>query len=107
MFFSRYRWRLVAIVLVAVIAALAAFFWNEARNEVVYLCGNFTEGVSRHSVLTQLDTAELSEYRVMETADGTRIEFDSALNFRLYRCVIQLNSDDVVVAAGVEPENTR
>ncbi len=102
MFFTEYRWRLVAILLLAVIAALAAFLWNEARNEVVYLCGNFTEGVSKRSVLTQLDTAELSEYRVMETAGGTRIEFDSALNLRLHTCVIQLDPDGVVVVAGVE-----
>jgi hypothetical protein len=102
MFVSEYRWRVVGILLFTVVAALAALLWNEARNEVVYLCGNFTEGVSERSVLTQLDTAELSEYRVMKTADGTRIEFDSALNLRLYKCVIQLNSDGVVVVAGVE-----
>ena len=102
MFFTEYRWRVIAILLLAVVVAVAAFFWNEARKEVVYLCGNFTEGVSRSSVLTQLDTAELSEYRVSETAGGTRIEFDSALNLRLHTCVIQLDPDGVVVVAGVE-----
>ena len=71
---------------------MAAFFWNEARNEVVYLCGNFTEGVSGRSVLTQLDTAELSEYRVMETAGGTRIVSEANLTHR-WKPQVKISAD--------------
>ena len=35
------------LVLAALVAALV---WNEARKEVVFLCGNFTDGVTLDSV---------------------------------------------------------
>jgi hypothetical protein len=44
-----------------------AFFALSARNEIYYLCGNFKSGVSYSSVVRQLDTANLSDYKVEET----------------------------------------
>lgn len=68
-------------------------FFNEARKEVIFLCGNFTKGVSKTSVITQLNTAELSTYIIQETPSGERIVLDNMLTFGLYRCVIEI--DDV------------
>lgn len=96
------RRHLIVSIFLVLVVAIAAFFWNEARKEVVYLCGNFKEGVSQASVLNQLDTAILSKYAVLESASGRSIEFNSLLNFRLYKCLVRINSDGFVVSAGVE-----
>ncbi len=48
----------VAIAAIALLITIT-FYWIEARREVIYLCDNFTPGVSKKSVLRQLDTADL------------------------------------------------
>ncbi|MEE4659183.1 MAG: hypothetical protein V2J89_01865 [Halieaceae bacterium] len=79
--------------LVAVLAvAVLLFYWDLARKEVKFLCGNFAEGVSRGSVLRQLDTGNQLRYREQPDGPLTVITVDSAWNFGCYRCVIPINA---------------
>lgn len=78
------------------------FFWNEARKEVAYLCGNFSKGASQASVLKQLGTANFSKYKVVEMSAGRQIEFDSILNYGFYKCLIEPNADGKVEKAVIE-----
>lgn len=55
----------------------AGIYWNEARKEVTYLCGNFTKGTQLHDVQTQLNTANLSSYTQNQTQKGSTIVFSS------------------------------
>lgn len=88
------------IVIAAV--AVTAFYWNEAKKEVMYLCGNFIKGVAESSVRRQLDTGNLLRYRSENSASGSRIEVDSLYNFKMYKCIIELDVNGKVMSAGVE-----
>jgi len=81
---------------------VAAFAWNESRKEIVYLCGNFTGGVSEDSVRRQLDTGEFLTYQSTGTASGSRIEAHSKFNLSVYRCNIDFDADGKVIEARVE-----
>ena len=50
--------------LLLLLLGIYAFFALSARNEIYYLCGNFKSGVSYSSVVRQLDTANLSDYKI-------------------------------------------
>lgn len=90
--------------MLALLAVLfvAAFVWNESRKEIVYLCGNFTRGVSEESVRRQLDTGEFLTYQSSVTPSGSRIEAHSKYNLSLYRCNIDFDADGKVITANVE-----
>ena len=64
------------------------FFALSARNEIYYLCGNFKSGVSYSSVVRQLDTANLSDYKIEKSEQGKRVTHSSALHLNLVRCEI-------------------
>lgn len=96
-----------APVVVALLGALlvvltVVFTWNEARKEVVFLCGNFAPGVSEESVNRQLDTGHFLRQRKETGSGGALIIVDSAWNFGVYRCVIELAGDGFVERARVE-----
>lgn len=74
------------------------FYANEARKEVYYLCGNFSKGTVYSSVTRQLDTINLSQYKVENLQQGKRVIHSSALHFHLLSCDIEFNSQDKVVS---------
>ena len=97
------RIAVVSIAAFVLFVALAlAFAWNEARKEVVFLCGNFTPGVSEESVVRQLDTGHFLRQTREAGLKGSRITVDSTWNFGVYRCVIELGEDGLVEWARVE-----
>jgi hypothetical protein len=73
-----------------------AFFALSARNEIYYLCGNFKSGVFYSSVVRQLDTANLSDYKVEKSEQGKRVTHSSALHLNLVRCEITFAEDEKV-----------
>ena len=73
--------------------------WNIARDEIYYLCGNFSEGVELASVISQLETAELSSYVKTEDKFGLKISFSSKLNFSIYQCSIEIDKNGEVIEA--------
>lgn len=86
----------IAAGAVGVLALLAlAFVWNEARDEVFYLCGNFAPGVTEQSVMTQLDTANLLQVERSENV----ITVDSLFTLGLHTCVIEIDQTGVVTHA--------
>ncbi|MDF0533070.1 hypothetical protein PY479_02110 [Shewanella sp. A32] len=96
-----------AILIIAAMLACAwlltgLFVWREARNEVVFLCGNFTAGVSKTSVLQQLATGEFLRLSEPPTTDGHRIIVDSPYTLGYYRCVIEFDNDDKVRWASLQ-----
>lgn len=86
----------------ALVLAIFVMVWNEARKEVVFLCGNFQPGVTEASVLAQLDTGHFLRYRVEDLPGGHRIVADSLYNFSVYRCVVEIDGGGVVSAAEVQ-----
>ncbi|WP_133471220.1 hypothetical protein [Paraglaciecola marina] len=81
---------------------ILGFYSNEARKEVYFLCGNFTQGVSYLSVTKQLDTTHLSTYTIEKLQLGKRIVHSSWLNLHLVKCNINFNNNDLVVSAFYE-----
>ncbi|MBM7071863.1 hypothetical protein JQC92_07380 [Shewanella sp. 202IG2-18] len=85
--------------LVIIVAVTSAVFWEFARQEVYYLCGNFSSGEKKSGVIRQLNTANLSEYSQSVTESGSKITFSSKLNFHIYQCTIELDKNNKVVSA--------
>ena len=82
-----------------VLVGVYTFYALMARNEIYYLCGNFTSGVSHSSVVRQLETANLSDYKVEETEQGKRVTYSSVLHLNLVRCEITFAEDEKVSQA--------
>ena len=85
--------------LLLLLLGIYAFFALSARNEIFYLCGNFKSGVSYSSVVRQLDTANLSDYKIEETEQGKRVTYSSVLHLNLVRCEITFAKDENVSQA--------
>lgn len=88
----------VAVLLVVVMV----FISNEARKEIVYLCGNFVPGVQESSVRRQLDTGNLLTYHKDQSTKGTRIVAQSVFNFYLRKCTVDFNKDGIVTDSRLE-----
>ncbi len=77
-----------AIVLFSLI--VAGFFYREARNEVYFLCQNFTEGMPKVIVEEQLSTVNLSRIREIHKR---KLIMDSAFNLYIHHCQIEFSLD--------------
>ena len=88
----------IGVILIALLS-VAAFYWEEARKEVVFLCGNFNKGVGKPMVLRQLDTGNFLRYQPVKVPGGDSIEVDSMLNLGVYKCIIDFDSDGNVINA--------
>lgn len=94
--------KLALTLTLAIAGVVAAVYWNEARKEVVYLCGNFVKGVAQDSVLRQLDTGNFLQYRLETISNGSRITVDSQINFKLYQCLIEFDPQGKVVNSEIQ-----
>lgn len=92
------------LVVPALILALLGFgvTWNEARKEILFLCSNFGPGTTEQSVIKQLDTGSFLRYRKETLFGKNRIYVDTAINFGLYRCVIELDRNQLVIEANID-----
>ena len=99
---SEHRAGIIVLLSVIAFVLLTGFYWNEARKEVIFLCGNFTKGVSEKSVRKQLDTGNLLNYRSEENSSGSRIEANSTLNFGSPQCTISIDMKGKVIEANLE-----
>ena len=82
--------------LLLLVLGIYAFFALSARNEIYYLCGNFKSGVSYSSVVRQLDTANLSDYKIEKSEQGKSVTHSSALHLNLVRCEIIFAEDEKI-----------
>ncbi|RUO37514.1 hypothetical protein CWE13_06035 [Aliidiomarina shirensis] len=97
--FKSNKLRVLVIAMFFIALVVAAIFWNSAREEIYFLCGNFSQGVEKTSVVRQLDTANLSSYGQVATEDGSRIVFTSKLNLGAHQCIIEFDGNDRVLRA--------
>lgn len=98
------KFQVKTILLFGLVAALvvASFYWNEARKEVVFLCGNFVDGTSEESVLRQLNTGNFLRYHTENFSSGKRIIVDSPYNLSMYKCIIDFDMDGKVTGRHLE-----
>ena len=89
----------VLLLIGLLLVGVYTFFALSARNEVYYLCGNFKSGVSYSSVVRQLDTANLSGYKVEKSEQSKRVTHSSALHLNEVRCEITFTEDEKVSRA--------
>lgn len=90
---------LISLLLMVILITLGVSSWKIARDEIFYLCGNFSAGVAKSSVNRQLDTANLSRYKQTINESGSSIIFSSRLYFVTGQCIIELDKNDKVVSA--------
>ena len=87
---------LISLLIIITLIITGAVFWKIAKDEVFYLCGNFSAGVMKSSVVRQLDTANLSSYTHTLNESGSTIVFSSRLYFVSNQCVIELDKNEKV-----------
>lgn len=92
--------RLLGLFITFIITATGVIFWKIANDEIVYLCGNFSAGLKKSSVVKQLETANLSNYKHTINENGAVIVFSSRLYFVTNQCIIELDKREKVVLAG-------
>lgn len=97
----------IAILLVVAVLAVSGFFWNEARKEIFYLCGNFAPGTTATSVHRQLATGSFLQARTTELPTGSRIVVDSWYNLRMSACSIEVDADGYVTSATFDQAGQR
>jgi hypothetical protein len=98
--FVRKRWRVASAGGALLFSAIViSFIWNEARKEIVFLCSNFQIGITEQSVIKQLDTGNFLRYERETLSTTNRINADSAYNFGLYTCVVELDKRQIVIDA--------
>ena len=86
----------LVVGLLLLMLGIYALFALSARNEIYYLCGNFKSGVSYSSVVRQLDTANLSDYKIEKSEQGKRVTYSSMLHLNLVRCEITFAEDEKI-----------
>ncbi|GGW79516.1 hypothetical protein [Alteromonas halophila] len=86
------------VLLVGALIAVTVM-WIEAKKEVMYLCGNFSPGVTKKSVFRQLDTANLLTYDTRFTANGSTTIARSPLHLDGLHCRIYFTKDERVAHA--------
>ena len=79
---------------------IGTIFWKIATDELFYLCSNFSSGVTKSSVIRQLNTANLSSYTSGSAENGSIIVFSSKLYFVSNQCIIEFDKSEKVVIAG-------
>ena len=87
---------LISLLIIITLIITGAVFWKIAKDEVFYLCGNFSAGVMKSSVVRQLDTANLSSYTHTLNESGSTIVFSSRLYFVSNQCIIELDKNEKV-----------
>ena len=91
---------LISLLIIIALITKGAIFWKVGKDEVFYLCSNFSEGIMKSSVARQLDTANLSSYTHSVNESGSTIVFSSKLFFVTNQCVIEFDKSDRVALAG-------
>lgn len=91
--------QLIGLLVLITLIASGAVFWKIGKDEVFYLCGNFSTGVTKSSVIRQLRTADLSHYVLSLNEGGSTIVFSSRLPFVSNQCVIELDKSEKVALA--------
>jgi hypothetical protein len=93
---------IILFLIIISMSVVTSIFWHEARNEIVFLCGNFVKGVSEKSVYKQLDTGDFLKYRTKKASSGSLVLVDSRYNLKRTTCQIELDSNGIVVFAIVK-----
>ncbi len=89
--------KLLISLLITIITG--AIFWKIAKDEIFYLCSNFSAGVTKSIVIRQLNTANLSSYMNTSNDSGSTIVFSSKVYFVSNQCVIKLDESEKVIHA--------
>ncbi|WP_293761061.1 hypothetical protein [uncultured Paraglaciecola sp.] len=90
---------LISILITVTVITTGVIFWRIAKDEIFYLCGNFSSGVTKSSVVRQLETANLSSYTHTVNENSSIIVFSSRLYFVANQCIIDLDKSEKVVLA--------
>jgi hypothetical protein len=89
----------VSLIITVALITVFIIFGKAGKDEIYYLCGNFSAGVTKSNVIRQLETANLSGYTHKNDENGSIIVFSSRLFFVTKQCIIQLDKSEKVVLA--------
>ena len=88
---------LISLLITVVFITVFTILWKTGKDEVYYLCGNFSAGETKSNVIRQLETANLSSYTNKADVNGSSIVFSSRLFFVTNQCIIKLDTSEKVV----------
>ena len=90
----------MAVTAISILITLTVYS-NEARKEVIYLCSNIHQGVSKQSVVSYMKHFELLSIDEEPTASGSKLTASSWLHFWQYKCIVRFGVVDRVLNAEV------
>lgn len=88
----------VLAIAAIVLLILLSFFWNEARKDIIYLCGNAYPGIAKQTIIRHLNTSSLLQYDDNNVEFGSRVTANSLLHFGMFECEIEFNKADLVIS---------
>lgn len=71
---------------------------NEARKEIIALCGNFHAGVLKKDVIRQLNTGTFLEFEELNTNNRPQIHVSSKFTLNLVTCDIEFDKNHAVIS---------
>ena len=80
------------LLCILIVTVVYAFFANEARKEIYYLCGNFGTASTIDDVKRQLDTSTFSSYIIDEQNNVTQIKHSSMLLLNFKSCTVSFEN---------------
>jgi hypothetical protein len=90
----------LAVAAISTLITLTVYS-NEARKDVIYLCSNIHQGVSKQSVEVYLSHFNLLSVDEQFTASGSKLTASSWLHFWQYKCIVRFGGVDQVLDAEV------
>jgi hypothetical protein len=91
--------RIISTLFIIGSLVLSAVYVNEARKEIIFLCANFTQGVSKEQVIKQLNTGTLLYFKAQEFDNQNTIFVSSRFTFNQVSCLIHFDSQGRVIDA--------
>ena len=93
------RKQLFSLFTTIIFITVFAIMWKIGKDDIYYVCENFSAGERKEAVIKQLETANLSRYTEIIDENGSIIVFSSRFFFVTNQCVIELDKSEKVVRA--------
>lgn len=88
--------RIISSLFILATLVASSFFVNEARKEILCLCGNFQRGVSKADVIRQLKTGKFLHFVEDRDVESSIILVSSQFTLNLVSCEVHFNAKDIV-----------
>jgi hypothetical protein len=88
--------RIISLTFIAGTLIATGIFANEARKEVIFLCGNFKIGILKKDLVRQLETGTFLHYTQEINERETVVKMSSRFTFNQLYCDVYFDANNRV-----------